>query len=96
MAYNSKFGRRKKSRPMNTLPAKRRLFGGRKHRPCAYCGKTLSLDTATFDHVVPLSKGGYDKTKNGALACRKCNTRKGVKSAEEFLKKIAAAKAAAQ
>jgi 5-methylcytosine-specific restriction endonuclease McrA len=79
--YNSKRGRRN---GMNTRAAKRRLFGNRASRPCHYCGKRLTLDTATFDHVRALSRGGYDKTSNGALACGKCNSQKGSMSAGEF------------
>jgi 5-methylcytosine-specific restriction endonuclease McrA len=75
---------RDQRRTMRTGPALDRLFGNRKHRPCAYCGKRLSRQTATFDHVKPLSGGGYDKTKNGAIACRQCNGAKGSKSVEQF------------
>lgn len=73
-----------KRRKMATADAKRRLFKGRARRPCAYCGTMLTLEQATFDHVVPLSAGGYDKTKNGAIACRACNQAKASMPADEF------------
>jgi 5-methylcytosine-specific restriction endonuclease McrA len=88
MTYNTK--KPKNRRTMKTSGALRRLFDGRKHRPCAYCGCRLSLGVATFDHVRALSKGGYDKTRNGAIACRSCNGRKGAKSKDQFMKELRA------
>lgn len=84
MGYNAKKARNR--RTLKTGAAKRRLFGGRKHRPCAYCGARLSIESATFDHVKALSQGGYDKTKNGVLACRSCNSAKGSMTADAFRK----------
>lgn len=84
MAYNAR--KAKNRRTMSTSGAVNRLFGNRKHRPCAYCGKRLTRAMATFDHVKALSQGGYDKTKNGAIACGQCNSRKGSMSADEFRK----------
>jgi 5-methylcytosine-specific restriction endonuclease McrA len=72
-------------RRKSTARLKRKLFGGRRKAPCKYCGKTLTPETATFDHVRPLSQGGYHKAKNGALACYSCNQAKGSKSIGEFL-----------
>jgi 5-methylcytosine-specific restriction endonuclease McrA len=83
MAYNAR--KKKNIRAMSTTSAVRRLFGNRKRRPCAYCGKALTASEATFDHVKALSQGGYDKTKNGAIACGPCNRRKGSMSREAFL-----------
>jgi 5-methylcytosine-specific restriction endonuclease McrA len=86
VTYNA---RKKNVRSMKTSGALKRLFGSRKHRPCAYCGKTLSLGSASCDHVVALSQGGYDKTSNGAVSCRSCNSRKGSMSADAFRKLLA-------
>jgi len=80
--YNSK--KKKLRRKMSTKGAISRIFSGRKSKPCAYCGKRLTMATATFDHVKPLSKGGYDKTKNGVVACQSCNSRKGSMPPEIF------------
>ena len=38
----------------------------------------------TVDHVVPRAHGGSDELENLVLACSRCNSRKGVKSQEEF------------
>ncbi|MGQ9498704.1 MAG: HNH endonuclease [Desulfotomaculales bacterium] len=40
---------------------------------CVYCG---SKEKLTFDHIIPLSRGGPDITSNLVLACRKCNSSK--------------------
>ena len=82
MTYNARL--KKNRRTLNTRQALQGLFGNRKHKPCSYCGKMLSIETATFDHVRALSAGGYDKRKNGAIACHQCNQQKRSMSAEQF------------
>jgi predicted phage-related endonuclease len=44
---------------------------------CCWCGATLTLATATWEHRVPLSKGGTNDENNLALACAKCNHERG-------------------
>lgn len=52
------------------------------HR-CAYCPAT---DVALqVEHVVPKARGGSNRISNLALACARCNERKGSQSIEEFL-----------
>ena len=52
-------------------------------RTCCYCGKQdVPLN---IDHIHPKAKGGSNRVSNLALACIPCNTRKGVRSIEEFL-----------
>lgn len=53
---------------------------------CVYCGAPLirgngtsQPNAATLDHIKPRSKGGWDNLENLATACRKCNSRKGVR-----------------
>lgn len=36
-------------------------------------------DSATVDHIVPLSKGGHDVQSNWQVMCKKCNLAKGNK-----------------
>ena len=55
-----------------------RKYGGR----CVLCGEQVvlqegCLNSATIDHVIPLSKGGADTINNMQLACAKCNHDKG-------------------
>ena len=53
----------------------RRLFNG--VAVCAYCGEIIADGDVTLDHVVPVSKGGTDKTANMVLCCGSCNLKKG-------------------
>lgn len=42
-------------------------------RRCVYCATRLDFDTATLDHVHPLSHGGAHHPGNVVLACARCN-----------------------
>lgn len=55
------------------------LFGG----CCAYCGRADVV--LARDHVVPLSRGGTDNIANVVPACGSCNSRKGTRTAAEYL-----------
>lgn len=48
---------------------------------CAYCGTTENL---TFDHIIPLSRGGEHQIGNLVAACKPCNSRKHAKDELEF------------
>jgi hypothetical protein len=50
---------------------------------CRYCGEALDSDTATLDHVVPVSKGGPDSAENLATACLMCNSIKSGRTLDE-------------
>ncbi len=51
-------------------------------RKCAYCGKTgVKLEV---EHLIPKSRGGTNRVDNLTLACRRCNLKKGDKTASEF------------
>lgn len=54
---------------------------------CIYCGQTP--DKLTQDHVVPLSKGGTHTASNIVPACLPCNSSKGNKDLDEFLRRRA-------
>ncbi|MEQ9622183.1 RNA-guided endonuclease IscB [Coleofasciculus chthonoplastes] len=54
-------------------------------RKCAYCGaENVPLQV---EHIHPKAKGGTNRISNLCLACEKCNTKKGIKPIEQFLKK---------
>jgi 5-methylcytosine-specific restriction endonuclease McrA len=56
-------------------------------RKCAYCdseGGTLQIED-----IHPRAKGGSNRVSNLTLSCERCNTKKGTKSIDEFLKKDA-------
>jgi 5-methylcytosine-specific restriction endonuclease McrA len=43
-------------------------------RKCASCGRALTWDDFTIDHIDPYSKGGRTRLDNAALMCRRCNS----------------------
>lgn len=53
-------------------------------RRCHYCGCNLTRATIRADHVVPLSRGGYDKLSNCVASCEPCNQAKGNMMPDEF------------
>ncbi|HEY0050788.1 MAG TPA: HNH endonuclease [Pyrinomonadaceae bacterium] len=52
---------------------------------CYLCGKLLTYKSATIDHVIPLSRGGYHAPSNAKIACFPCNRAKYNKNLQEFL-----------
>lgn len=50
-----------------------RCLANRDGLTCIYCGAPLTEETATIEHIVPLSQGGIDRMVNMALACADCN-----------------------
>ena len=43
---------------------------------CMYCGKEVSRNKFTFDHVIPKSRGGKTNWQNIVCCCLKCNSKK--------------------
>jgi 5-methylcytosine-specific restriction endonuclease McrA len=52
------------------------------HR-CQYCGKRPPTEDLTFDHVVPVARGGQKRWDNIVAACFRCNHRKGGRTPAE-------------
>jgi len=53
-------------------------------RTCIYCNsKNVPLEV---EHIIPKSQGGSNKISNLAIACRKCNIKKGNQKPENFIK----------
>lgn len=50
---------------------------------CQYCGKTLTLKSATVDHILPQAKGGKNSYLNCTTSCKTCNQWKGDKLLSE-------------
>lgn len=63
-------------------PTKRNILI-RDNFACQYCGKRLSLNTVTKDHIIPTSRGGQDVISNVVASCVTCNGRKDNKTPEE-------------
>ncbi|HVN78907.1 MAG TPA: HNH endonuclease [Terriglobia bacterium] len=55
----------------------------RDRHTCQYCGQTLPSDDLTFDHVIPVSRGGTKSWENIVTACIECNRKKGGRTPEE-------------
>lgn len=73
-----------KRRKKMSLPCSRRNLLIRDHARCQYCGKTVSVDDYTIDHVIPLCQGGpKNGWSNQVVACISCNKEKGGMTPEE-------------
>jgi len=66
---------------MKAFDAKCEQLGWR----CQICGKELTRETATVDHIVPCKYGGTNEIDNLQPLCMKCNCKKGAKSMKEML-----------
>lgn len=77
-AVKSKFSRKRGSPALTS----ENLFRRDLHI-CGYCGRLCKGESATIDHIVPVSKGGQHIWTNTVCACKKCNGHKGNKSLKE-------------
>jgi 5-methylcytosine-specific restriction endonuclease McrA len=50
---------------------------------CQYCGTRVARPEATYDHVMPRSKGGQTTWENIVIACLGCNQKKGGRTPEQ-------------
>lgn len=57
---------------------------------CSYCGATVEEDgvVLSLDHVIPVSKGGTNRSSNLVTACRKCNSVRGDRDVAEFAQAV--------
>jgi hypothetical protein len=51
---------------------------------CPYCRNVLPPSLLTFDHKVPLARGGRSELANLGVCCQPCNAAKGLLDADEF------------
>ena len=70
---------RKDSQRGFTAEQRRIIWNTTANRTCTHagCGKKLTWDDFTIDHISPHSKGGQSKLSNAALMCQKHNSAKG-------------------
>lgn len=55
-----------------------RLLAFLNKRPlCRYCQKVVEIKTVSFDHKIPVSRGGSLDLSNVEFICSSCNKRKG-------------------
>lgn len=50
---------------------------------CQYCGVRVTLQDATFDHVVPRCQGGQTRWENIVISCVSCNQKKSGRTPHE-------------
>ena len=50
---------------------------------CLYCGRQISRQLLTRDHVEPISQGGLDIWENVVSACFQCDSRKGGRTPQQ-------------
>ncbi|HSR70668.1 MAG TPA: HNH endonuclease [Acidobacteriota bacterium] len=50
---------------------------------CQYCGRRHATPELTYDHVVPVSRGGVKSWENIVTCCVPCNRRKGNRTPHE-------------
>lgn len=64
-------------------PLNNRTLFKRDGNLCMYCAMRFPTRELTRDHITPLSQGGLDAWNNVAVACRRCNNRKGGRTPEQ-------------
>jgi len=76
--------RRRRARKRNVMVEyiDEQLIYNRDGHACVYCKDARDL---TLDHVVALARGGAHSYDNLVVACRSCNSSKGVKDVGEWL-----------
>jgi hypothetical protein len=67
--------------PHLRMPNKAKVYR-RDQGLCAYCGRPISIDEASMDHVIPQSLGGPTTWNNLVNACRRCNEKKADRTPE--------------
>jgi 5-methylcytosine-specific restriction endonuclease McrA len=66
-----------RKKPNLNQKIRRWFFRNVKHIPCCYCGRFLTKESATVEHIIPLFKGGSYAASNLTIACSKCNGTRG-------------------
>lgn len=55
---------------------------------CVLCGRKITYDKMTLDHIVPLAMNGEDDVRNLQCTCESCNLFKGSVLPEDFMDRI--------
>lgn len=56
---------------------------------CYLCGKSVTRQTVSIEHRIPITRGGSNWPANLAPACRSCNSRKHTKTEQEYRQYLA-------
>jgi len=74
--------RKTKQKPL-IISFSREVLYFRDEGKCAYCGKFLSRNSFTLDHILPKSRGGKINYLNSVISCSQCNLKKGNRTPSE-------------
>jgi 5-methylcytosine-specific restriction endonuclease McrA len=66
----------------------RKAIHAREGGQCFYCLRRIPPTVQCLDHVVPRSQSGRNSYRNLVSSCMECNSQKGEKSAEDFLRRL--------
>ena len=55
---------------------------------CALCGRKITYENMTLDHIVPLAMNGADDVSNLQCTCEACNRFKGSILPDDFMERI--------
>lgn len=72
-----------KNKARQLVPFTRMNLYIRDNFTCQFCSDVFHPRDLTFDHVVPVSKGGSGGWENIVCACRGCNSKKADRTPEE-------------
>lgn len=67
---------------------KRKLL--RRDPHCRWCGTELEEETATIEHLIPISRGGTNGGDNLRLACQPCNKERRNEMPDQTERRLAA------
>jgi 5-methylcytosine-specific restriction endonuclease McrA len=70
-------------RPFADVPFSRANVYARDDHRCQYCGGRFGPGHLTFDHVIPVARGGRKGWDNIVTCCIPCNRKKGDRTPEE-------------
>ncbi len=65
-----------KARNIHKVKFSRVNIFARDNHTCQYCGSKFDVRDLTFDHVIPVAKGGKKNWENIVTACWRCNNKK--------------------
>src|SRR5438094_2682444 len=68
---------------LNRVKFSRANIYARDDYTCQYCGKKFPSEDLTFDHVVPVARGGQKRWDNIVAAGLRCNSKRGDRTAED-------------
>ena len=66
----------------------RKAIHAREGGQCFYCLRRIPPTVQCLDHVVPRAQSGRNSYRNLVSSCMECNSQKGEKAAEDFLRRL--------